>query len=63
MMSKWMKTSYNQRLIFDLITPGSIVALYSPPNARELFYLCKVNVVDKAETDSDDKFNHIILKG
>ena len=63
MMSKMDEDQLQPEIIFDLITPGSVVALYSPPNAGELFYLCKVNAVDVAETDLHDKFNHIILKG
>ena len=29
-------------ILFDLLIPGSAIPLYSPANARELFFLCKV---------------------
>ena len=29
--------------IIDIVKEGNTIALYSPPYANELFYLCKVN--------------------
>ena len=45
------------------IVKGNIIALYSPPNSMELFYLCKVLDFGIANENLIDKYNHVILKG
>ena len=49
--------------IIEIIQPGSVIALYSPPEAFELFYLCKVVKVGVATEPIADKFNHFIESG
>ena len=48
--------------ILDVITTGSVVALYSDENARELFYLCKILDVKTAEETVQDNYDHYIEK-
>ena len=43
--------------------PGNDIALFSPPNALELFYLCKVIESGIAEQDIHDTQNHVIKEG
>ena len=38
-------------------------AVYSPPNASKLFYLCKVMDKGVAKQDLFDKYHHIVSKG
>lgn len=49
--------------VFGLIEPGSVVAVYSPPNASEVFYLCKVVSIGEAHETLVDKYNHRITEG
>ena len=50
-------------LIFDVIKASCIIALNSPPDATEIFYLVKVIDICKAEADIVDSLNHPVLKG
>ena len=49
--------------VMECITKDSVIALYSPSSALELFYLCKVikfgTAIDELKDDSD----HVIQKG
>ena len=49
--------------VIQVVKPGSVVALFSPPNALELFYLCKILESGIATEDLYDKYEHIIKKG
>ena len=48
---------------FDIIQIGNAVALYSPPNSNELFYLWKLVGYGVAEGKLTDKYNPIVLEG
>ena len=50
-------------MIFDVVEEGNVIALYSPANVQELFYLCKVISCCIAEVDVKDAHNHAVLKG
>ena len=49
--------------VLDVVQAGSYIALFSPPNALELFYLCKVLEFGVAVEDMQDDYNHTVLKG
>ena len=49
--------------VSDVIKRDSVIALYSPPNPFELFYLCKVKEFDIAQENLIDSLNHIIPEG
>ena len=49
--------------VLAAISKGNIVALYSPPNSMELFYLCKVIDFGVASENLIDKYNHAIPVG
>ena len=49
--------------VSDVIKRDSVIALYSPPNPFELFYLCKVKEFGIAQENLIDSLNHIIPKG
>lgn len=52
----------HHNILFYLLIPGSVIAWYSPTNARELFsYLCKVIGVCHADSDITD-YSTILLK-
>ena len=46
-----------------VVKRGSIVALFSPLNALELFYLCRVIKSSVADEDLCDRFEHVVEKG
>ena len=49
--------------VIDAVNPGSFIALYSPPQSFEMFYLCHVvNITIATETVCDD-YGHVIEKG
>ena len=48
---------------FSHIEKGLYIALYSPPQASELFYLCKVLSCETATTSISDANNHTVLEG
>ena len=48
--------------VFDVIKKDGVIALYSPPNSLELFYLCKVKEFGIAQENLIDPLNHIIPK-
>ena len=48
---------------FPHIKKGSSVALYSPPQASELFYLCKVLSCETTTTSISDANDHTVLQG
>ena len=49
--------------VFDIISIGCTIALFSPPNSNELFYLCKVLEFGEAKVDMLDSSNHVVGKG
>ena len=49
--------------VFGVIKKDGVIALYSPPNSLELFYLCKVKEFRIAQENLIDSLNHIIPKG
>ena len=49
--------------VVEVVKPGNIIALFSPANALELFYLSKVIDSGIAEEDLHDSQNHFIKKG
>ena len=50
-------------MFFSHIKNGSYIALYSPPQASELFYLCKVLSCETATTSISDANNHTVWQG
>ena len=50
-------------VIFYVIQVGSIMALYTPTNVFEAFYLCKVVATCIAEKDISDADGHVALTG
>ena len=48
---------------FSHIEKGLYIALYSPPQASELFYLCKVLSCETATTSITDANDHTVLQG
>ena len=57
------KGSYVKESFFSHIEKGSYVALYSPPQASELFYLCKVLSCETTTTSISDANDHTVLQG
>ena len=49
--------------LFTLVSVDTFVALRSPPNSMESFYIVKIVSKDIADTDITDDFGHIILQG
>ena len=49
--------------VLDIVCKDSVIALFSPPNAFELFYLCKVLDFAIAQEPLVDKYNHMIELG
>ena len=49
--------------VTEVVKAGNVMALFSPSNALELFYLCKVINSGTATEDMYDKFEHYIPKG
>ena len=49
--------------VFELLQKESFIAIFSPPNSRELFYICKVLYFGVADEDLTDNYIHFILKG
>ena len=49
--------------VTDATVQNSHIALFSPPESFELFYLCYVLKLSIAEEEIADKYNHIISKG
>ena len=52
-----------KELFFSHIKKGLYIALYSPPQASELFYLCKVLSCETATTSISDANDHTVLQG
>ena len=50
------------KTVFDAVEIGSVVEIYSPPNASELFYLCEVVGKEVAKEDVLDEFSHPVSK-
>ena len=50
-------------MICELIKPGQIIALHTPPEDKHSFYLVSVNEVKTAENDLFDAFQHFALRG
>ena len=49
--------------IINVITANTTIAIFSPENAVELFYLCKVLNFGIAEHELKDENDHVIPKG
>ena len=49
--------------ITDIVVPNSFIALFSPPDSFELFYLCHAFSVETASEMVIDQYNHIIQQG
>ena len=49
--------------VIQVVQPGNVIALFSPPNALELFYLCIVKESGVATEDLCDSQHHVIQKG
>ena len=49
--------------VLDVIQEGSVIALFSHPNANEPFYLCKIVRFGIAENHLTDHLGHHIPKG
>ena len=49
--------------VLDVVQVGSYIALFSPHNALELFYLCKVLEFGVAVEDMQEDYNRTVLKG
>ena len=54
-----MKTEY----VADIVAPNSFIALFSPPESFEQFYICKAFSVNTASDMMVDDYCHIIQKG
>ena len=50
-------------ILFNLLISGAVIALYSPTNPRELFFLCKLIGICHADSDKTDYYNHFVPKG
>ena len=50
-------------MLFDIVVPGQVVALRTPAEERESFYLAVVCEVNIAVTDTFDAYRHFVLKG
>ena len=50
-------------IVIQVVKPGNVMALFSPPNALELFHLCKILESGIATEDLYDKYEHIVKKG
>ena len=46
--------------VIEIVQPGNVIALYSPPTAFEMFYLCKVLDTGIASEKMVDESNHNI---
>ena len=49
--------------VTDIVVPNSFIALFSPPESFELFYLCHAFSVETASEMVIDQYNHIIQQG
>ena len=49
--------------VLQLVKNGSVIALFSPPNALEIFYLCQVIESGVAKQHLSDSNNHHIEEG
>ena len=49
--------------MLHIIFPGSIIALYTPSDVKESFYLCYVNEVKTGTTHIFDAYQHFVLPG
>ena len=61
--SEYEENEIPKEFFFSHIENGSYVALYSPPQASELFYLCKVLSCETAATSISDANDHTVLQG
>ena len=61
--SEYEENEIFKESFFSHIKKGSYVALYSPPQASELFYLCKVLSCETATTSISDANDHTVLQG
>ena len=53
---------YDPNVIFDVVVPGQIIALRTPPEEKDSFYLVVVNEVKSTDTDIFDAYQHFVLK-
>ena len=49
--------------VADVVTPNSFIALFSPPESFELFYICKAFSINTTSDMVVDDYRHIIQKG
>ena len=54
--------SYSGNL-FEFVTDGSFVALYSAPNSLENLLVCKVHYKGNADDDLVDFYGHVVKSG
>ena len=54
-----MRTEY----VADIVAPNSFIALFSPPESFEQFYICKAFSVNTGSDMMVDDYCHIIQKG
>ena len=50
-------------MISELVEPGKVIALRTPPEEKQSFYLLLVNEVTTAVTDIYNAYHHFVLKG
>ena len=61
--SEYEGNEISKESFFPHIEKGSYIGLYSPPQASELFYLCKVLSCKTATTSISDANDHTVLQG
>ena len=61
--SEYEENEIPKESLFSCIKKGACVALYSPPQASELFCLCKVLSCETATASISDANDHTVLQG
>ena len=61
--SEYEENEIPKESFFSCIKKGACVALYSPPQASELFCLCKVLSCETATASISDANDHTVLQG
>ena len=60
-------TKFEQELraecVANIVMPNSFIALFSPPESFELFYLCQAFSIITASEMINDQYNHVIQQG
>ena len=52
-----------QIVLSEVVSEGQVIALRTPSDAKESFYLCYVNELCWTDENAFDSYGHIILKG